>query len=95
MFATVKHRTYKTKGCGSRETYLAMTFKLTQQAQGKWRRINAPHKVQQVANGVTFTDGETVNPTADNPSKRCGKRRDKGKDRRVRENIFHPFQRKK
>ncbi|MCL2119317.1 MAG: IS256 family transposase [Planctomycetaceae bacterium] len=68
MFATVKHRTYKSKGCGSRETYLAMTFKLTQQAQGKWRRINAPHKVQQVANGVTFTDGEAVNPTGDDQS---------------------------
>jgi transposase-like protein len=60
MFATVKHRTYKSKGCGSRETYLSMVFKLTQQAQGRWRRINAPHLVQHVAAGVTFVNGEAV-----------------------------------
>ena len=62
MFATVKHRTYKSKGCGSRETYLAMVFKLTQQAQGRWRRINAPNLVKHVATGVTFVNGEAVNP---------------------------------
>ena len=62
MFATVKHRMYKSKGCGSRETYLAMAFKLTQQAQGRWRRINAPNLVKQVATEVTFANGEAVNP---------------------------------
>lgn len=60
MFATVKHRTYKTKGCGSRETYLSMVFKLTQIAQGRWRRINAPGKVQLVSNGVVFVNGEAI-----------------------------------
>jgi len=62
MFATVKHRTYKSKGCGSRETYLAMVFKLTQQAQGRWRRINAPNLVKHVVAGVAFVNGEAVNP---------------------------------
>jgi hypothetical protein len=57
MFATVKHRTYKSKGCGSRETYLSMLFKLTQQDQG---RLNTPHLVQHVAAGVTFVNGEAV-----------------------------------
>ncbi len=56
-FATVRHRTYKTKGCGSRATYLTMTFKLLQQAQGRWRRFNAPEKVAEVASGVVFRDG--------------------------------------
>jgi transposase-like protein len=56
MLATVKHRTYKSKGCG----YLSMLFKLTQQAQGRWRRLNAPHLVQHVAAGVTFVNGEAV-----------------------------------
>jgi transposase-like protein len=60
MFATVKHRTYKSKGCGSRETYLLMLFKLTQQAQGRRRRLNAPHLVQHVAAGVTFVNGEAA-----------------------------------
>ena len=63
MFATVKHRTYKSKGCGSRETYLAMVFKLTQQAQGRWRRINAPNLVKHVVAGVAFVNGEAVNPS--------------------------------
>jgi transposase-like protein len=62
MFATVKHRTHKSKGCGSRETYLTMVFQLTRQAQGKWRRLNAPHLVKDVANGVTFVNGECLNP---------------------------------
>ena len=61
MFATVKHRTYKSKGCGSRETYLMMVFKLTQQAQGHWQRINAPNLVKAVA--VTFVNGVAVNAT--------------------------------
>jgi transposase-like protein len=60
MFATVKHRTYKSKGCGSRETYLTMVFKLTQQAQGRWRRINAPHLTKEVADGVKFVNGVKI-----------------------------------
>ncbi len=62
MFATVKHRTDKSKGCGSRETYLMMVFKLTQQAQNRWRRINAPLLMRHVAIGVTFVNGEAVDP---------------------------------
>jgi len=65
MFATVKHRTYKSKGCGSRETYLTMVFKLTQQAQGRWRRINAPKLVKAMVDGVTFVNGVAVNATKD------------------------------
>ena len=60
LVATVKHRTYKSKGCGSRETYLTMVFKLTQQAQGRWRRINAPNLVKDVVDGVTFVNGVKV-----------------------------------
>jgi putative transposase len=37
-FATVRHRTGKTKGCLSRKTGLAMTFKLMMSAQTKWRK---------------------------------------------------------
>jgi hypothetical protein len=37
-----------------------MVFKLTQQAQGRWRRINAPHLMQHVAAGVTSVNGEAV-----------------------------------
>ena len=40
-FATVRLRTYRTKGCLSRKTAMAMVFKLCQGASKKWRRLNA------------------------------------------------------
>jgi hypothetical protein len=39
-FATIRLRHRKTKGSGSRRTGLAMTFKLAQSAQKRWRRLN-------------------------------------------------------
>ena len=38
-FATVRLRTKKSKNCGSRETTLAMVYKLMESAQKKWRKI--------------------------------------------------------
>lgn len=35
-FATVRHRTRRTKGCLSRKTGLAMAFNLMMSAQAKW-----------------------------------------------------------
>ena len=43
-FATVRHRTRQTKGCGSRTTALTMVFKLATQAERHWRRLNS-HKL--------------------------------------------------
>jgi len=57
-FATVKARTRKTKGAGSRKAGLAMAFKLLLAAEERWRRINAPHLVALVPSGVKFPDGE-------------------------------------
>jgi transposase-like protein len=57
-FATVKARTKKTKGAGSRKAGLAMAWKLTMAAQNSWRRVNAPHLVALVKAGVEFPDGE-------------------------------------
>ena len=39
-FATVRHRTRQTKGCGSRAATLAMVLQLLRQAQKRWRRLN-------------------------------------------------------
>jgi len=39
-FATVRHRTKRTKGCLSRKTGLAMAFKLMMSAQKKWRKLD-------------------------------------------------------
>src|SRR5205807_7051380 len=39
-FATVRHRTVRSKGCLSNKTALAMIFKLAQAAEKSWRRLN-------------------------------------------------------
>jgi transposase-like protein len=57
-FATVKARTKKTKGAGSRKAGLAMAFKLLLAAEKRWRRVNAPHLVALVGAGVEFLNGE-------------------------------------
>jgi transposase-like protein len=56
-FATVELRTYKTKGPGSREAGLAMVFKLAEQAQKGWRRLNGSKLLPDVIAGVQFVDG--------------------------------------
>ena len=38
-FATVRHRTIRSKGCLSNRTALAMVFKLVEAAQRSWRRL--------------------------------------------------------
>jgi transposase-like protein len=57
-FSTVKARTKKTKGAGSRKAGLAMAFKLLLAAETRWRRVNAPHLVALVKAGVEFPNGE-------------------------------------
>ena len=56
-FATVRLRTRKTKGSGSRKSGLAMAYKLLDAAQARWRCVNAPHLVALVRAGATFVDG--------------------------------------
>jgi putative transposase len=56
-FATVQLRTYKTKGPGSAQAGLAMVFKLAEQAQKRWRRLNGSALLAEVRNGVLFVDG--------------------------------------
>lgn len=57
-FSTVKARTKKTKGAGSRKAGLAMAFKLLLAAEKRWRKINAPHLVALVQAGIKFPDGQ-------------------------------------
>jgi len=56
-FATVRLRTDKTKGCGSRLATLTMVFKLAMSAQQSWRRLNGHQLISDVIAGVIFTDG--------------------------------------
>jgi putative transposase len=59
-FATVRLRTAKTKGCLSRQTALAMVFKLAKSAERHWRRLDRSEWLAQVIEGVRFRDGEPV-----------------------------------
>lgn len=56
-FATVRLRTARTKGCGSRLATLTMVFKLAQCAQKKWRRLNGHELIGEVIAGIIFTNG--------------------------------------
>ncbi len=56
-FATVRLRTAKTKGCGSRQACLTMVFKLCQSAEKNWRRLNGCALLKEVSAGVEFVDG--------------------------------------
>lgn len=57
-FATVRHRTRQTKGCGSRLATITMVFKLGLEAEKRWRRLNGHQLIAKVIEGVKFVDGE-------------------------------------
>ena len=59
-FATVRHRTIRSKGCLSNRTALAMVFKLLEGAQKSWRRLDGHNQLPKLVLGVTFTDGIEV-----------------------------------
>jgi putative transposase len=57
VFATVRHRTVRTKGALSQKTAKLMVFTLVRAASRKWRRLNGTNQLPRVIEGVTFTDG--------------------------------------
>jgi transposase-like protein len=59
-FATVRHRTTRSKGCLSHETGMIMVFKLVQTAQGSWRRLDGQNQLPKLITGVKFADGIEV-----------------------------------
>ncbi len=59
-FATVRLRTSKTRGCVSRDTILAMVFKLVQSAQQSWRRLRGYKLLGKLITGTKFVNGEEV-----------------------------------
>jgi putative transposase len=56
-FATVRLRTKRTKGSGTRTACLTMVFKLMQSAQKRWRTLNASERLPDVIQGIPFVDG--------------------------------------
>ena len=59
-FATVRHRTVRSKGCLSNKTALAMIFKLAEAADRSWRRLDGHNQLPKIILGVRFTDGIEV-----------------------------------
>jgi len=57
-YATVRLRTKKTKGCGSRMATLTMVFKLALEAEKTWRRLTGHKQIELVMQGRRFVDGE-------------------------------------
>jgi transposase-like protein len=65
-FATVRLRTDKTRGCVSRDTILALVFKLGLSAQQRWQRLRGFQQLADVIKGVKFKDGVRVKPDQQN-----------------------------
>ena len=64
VFATVRHRTFRTKGGLSQDTAKLMVFKLVSAAAKTWRRLQGENQLPKVIRGVTFRDGIEVTDTA-------------------------------
>jgi putative transposase len=59
-FATVRHRTVRSRGCLSNKTALAMIYKLAQAAEKSWNRLRGHNQLPKVIRGVKFNDGIEV-----------------------------------
>jgi transposase-like protein len=59
-FATVRLRTKRTKGSGSRIACLTMVYKLMQSASKRWRLLNGTQVLVEVLRGTIFVDGICV-----------------------------------
>jgi putative transposase len=59
-FATIRHRTVRSKGCLSNKTALAMIFKLAEAAEKNWRRLDGYNQLPKVIQGIKFADGIEV-----------------------------------
>jgi putative transposase len=60
VFATVRHRTVRTKGSLSATTAKLMVFKLVTAAAKTWRRLKGENQLPKVVRGVRFQNGIEV-----------------------------------
>ena len=65
VFATVRHRTVRTKGSLSQRTARLMVFKLVMAAAKTWRRLKGENQLPMVVEGIKFADGVAVTTTPD------------------------------
>jgi putative transposase len=66
VFATVRHRTVRTKGALSQKTAKLMVFTLVRAAAKTWRKLNGTNQLPRVIQGVKFTDGVAESDAAQN-----------------------------
>lgn len=66
VFATVRHRTVRTKGSLSPTTARLMVFKLVMAAAKSWRRLMGENQLPKVIAGVRFQDGTEIIPMPTN-----------------------------
>jgi transposase-like protein len=59
-FASVRLRTAKTRGCGSRASVLSMVFKLSKSAEQRWLKLRGAQMIAKIITGVRFKDGIEV-----------------------------------
>jgi putative transposase len=60
VFATVRHRTVRTRGALSQDTARLMVFKLIMAAAKTWRRLKGENQLPKVIAGVIFRNGIEV-----------------------------------
>jgi putative transposase len=60
VFATVRHRTVRTRGALSQDTARLMVFKLIMAAAKTWRRLKGENQLPKVIAGVIFRNGVEV-----------------------------------
>src|ERR1700722_12010989 len=60
VFATVRHRTVRTKGALSAKTAKLMVFKLVNAAARTWRRLKGENQLPKVVQGIKFQNGIEV-----------------------------------
>jgi len=60
VFATVRHRTVRTKGALSQKTAKLMVFTLIQAASKKWLRLKGRNQLPKLIEGIKFNDGVEV-----------------------------------
>ena len=59
-FASVRLRTAKTRGCGSRASILSMVFKLCKSAEQRWLKLRGAELIAKVITGIEFKNGVEV-----------------------------------
>jgi len=59
-FATIRHRTARTKGCVARDSLLHMMFKLGQCAEKNWRKLRGFADLTKVIDGTPFVNGAEI-----------------------------------